>query len=64
MIWNLLVAIIVLTGRRAFCRAEQMVTSVYINISYIYNLAPPGRENCSAGQNGVLSGRTAFCRAK
>merc|ERR1711873_24998 len=52
----------VLPGRTAFCRAEQMVISVYI--SYIYNLAPPGRENRSARQNGVLPGGTAFCQAE
>merc|ERR1711873_64753 len=52
----------VLPGRTAFCRAEQMVISVYI--SYIYNLAPPGRENHSARQNGILPGRTAFCQAE
>merc|ERR1711873_142117 len=56
IIWHLRVAKIVLPGRTN--------GNIRIYISYIYNLAPPGRENRSAGQNGVLSGRTAFCWAE
>merc|ERR1711873_131283 len=71
IIWHLRVAKIVLPGRTAFCRAERRSAgqngvlpgrtngNIRLYISYIYNLAPPCRENRSAGQNGVLPGRMA-----
>merc|ERR1711873_163160 len=70
IIWHLLVAKIVLPGRTAFCRAERMVISVYISPIYIIwhlrvaKIVLPCRtafcraEWRSAGQNGVVPGRT------